>query len=130
MAMEPSATPDFDNALDDACPDEIGLAIARQVEALRAQRPQAPLLSIFDLAVESRRGSTVAFGDLLWLDSDDTFVDLVMEAFCPQSEGHKQLAKSDDPEDQGRAAELEEFRDLQAAAAFFRRYELNGHRAR
>lgn len=126
--MEPTAAPDFDNALDDACPDEIGLAIGRQVQALRARLPEAPLLSIFDLAVESRRGSSIEFGDLLWLDSEDTFVDLVMEAFCPQTEEHKQLAKSKDPEDQGRAAELDEFRDSQATAAFFRRYELNGRR--
>ena len=53
-----------------------------------------------------------------------------MEAFCPQTEEHKQLAKSNDPEDQGRAAVLDEFRDSQAAAAFFRRYELNGRRDR
>lgn len=122
--MKDHDTPDFDDALSDPAPDETALALARQVQALVAKDPKAPLMSIFDLAAESRRGSSIQFGDLLSLDSEDCFIDLVMEAFCPRTEEHERLAASDDPEDQGRAAEIEEFRDAEAIAAFFRRYDL------
>ena len=126
--MDSAATPEFDNPVDESAADETALAIARQVQALVAKDPAASLLSMFDLAVECRRGSTIQFGDLLWLDSEDSFIDLVMEAFCPRTAEHERLAESEDPEEQGRAAELEEFRDAQAIGAFFRRYQLNGHR--
>ena len=123
--MKLHKTADFDQVDGDTQPDETALAIARQVQALVAKDPKTPLLEIFDLAVECRRGSAIEFGDLLGLESEDVFVDLVMEAFSPQTEEHARLSLSEDPDDQARAAELEEFRDSRAVAAFFRRYELS-----
>jgi hypothetical protein len=128
--MEHTATSDLGDDVASPMPDELALAIARQVEALRTLRPEVPLLSIFDEVMEGRRGLTIEFGDLLDLGFDGEFVHLVMEAFSPQTEMQKQLAQSDDPDDQACAAEMDEFRDAMAAAACLRRYELNGHLGR
>ncbi len=97
-----------------------GAQVAKAIVALRAQFPALPALELFNVALESHRGTNVEF-DLHAAD-EGGFSALMIEAFAPLSAESSAPGANLDEEAEGK--------EILARQACFLRFDLNGMKGR